>query len=177
MKTLTRVSITMTMTAMMFATFLCSGQNISTAKLESQAPFTIGAINFQEWYAGINIGATGLNVFIPIATNNESVTIDKIYFRNLTGKLEKKEQKYVAVLKNTHKTYTFKKSERPKNYPFTIADHECVIGYLENGIRKYYKVKKMNEIGSVYYENGPPSLFLEASKTNMANLDSDEEDN
>lgn len=176
MKSFQKVTFTIVFTAFMLAAFPCAGQKTTTPKLETKAPFTTGAINFQEWYAGINIGATGLNVFIPIATNKDGVTIDRIYFRNLLGKLEKKENKYVAVLKNTHKTYTFKKSKRPKDYPFAISDHECVISYIENGIRKYYKVKGANEIASVYYENGPPSLYLEKSKTNMANIDVDEDD-
>lgn len=175
MKSFQKVIFTMAFTAIMLAAFPCAGQKTTTPKLETKIPFTVGAVNFQEWYAGINIGATGLNVFIPIAVDSERVTIDRIYFRNLTAKLEKKEGKYVAVLKNTHKAYTFKKSKRPENYPFTIADHECVISYFENNVRKYYKVKQLNEIASIYYKDGPPSLYHQQSSSSIATIDTDDD--
>ena len=106
----------------------------------------------------------------------EDVTIDSIYFRNLKGKLEQKNGKYVATLENTTKGYTFRKSERPEDYPFTLQDYECVISYTENGITKYHKVIQLNEVAGTYYENGPASLFLKESRSSMATLD-EEEDN
>lgn len=177
MKSLKKVTFTMVLAAIMFTTFLCSGQKGTTLVLEKQIPFTIKPVQFQEWYAGIKIGATGLNVYIPIANQAQNVTIDRIYFRNLVGKLEMKEDQYVAVLKNTHSQYTFKKSKRPKDYPFTLLDYECVISYLENDVRKYYKIKQLNEVVGIYYEKGPPSLFLKQTRSSMADLDSDEDDN
>lgn len=175
MKTLKKVLITMTLTAIMFASLLCSAQNVTTPALESQTPFTVRTIQFQEWYAGIQIGATGFNVYIPVVNETQNVTIDRIYFRNLVGKLDKQENQYVAVLKNTHSQYTFKKSKRPANYPFNLLDNECVISYLEDGTRKYHKIKRLNEVVGTYYKDGPPSLYLKQSKSSMANLDMDED--
>jgi hypothetical protein len=154
----------------------CEAQKVATTQFEKQTPFDIEPVFFQEWYAGIKVGATGLNVFLPVTNENENVTIDRIYFRNLEGKLEKKNGKYVAVLKNTSKYYTFKKSERPDDYPFTLLDYECVISYIENGVTKYYKITQLNEVAGTYYENGPPSLYLKSvTSGRMATLDDDDD--
>lgn len=177
MKSFQKVTFTIAFAAIMFMSFPCAGQKTHPSVFEEQTPFTIKPVHFQEWYAGIKIGATGLNVYIPVANEAENVSIDLIYFRNLSGKLEKNEDQYEAVLKNRHSQYTFRKSKRPKDYPFTLLDDECVISYLENGVRKYYKIKQVNEVAGTYYEKGPPTLFLEESRSSMANLDSDDDDN
>ena len=175
MKLLKKITFVIALIAITFTTFQCASSKVAPEQYEQQIPFNVKPVSFQEWYSGIKVGTTGLNVFLPITNVNQNVTIDSIYFRNLKGKLEKKEGKYFAVLQNTFKGYTFKKSERPEDFPFTLLDYECVISYIENGVTKYHKVSQLNEVAGTYYENGPPSLFLRASKSNMATLDDDDE--
>nr|WP_321234021.1 hypothetical protein [uncultured Psychroserpens sp.] len=177
MKLLKKVTFAITFAAIISANFQCASPKVVTTQFEKQTPFNLKPVSFQEWYAGIKVGTTGLNVFLPVTNVNQNVTIDRIYFRNLIGKLEKKEGKYVAVLQNTSKGYTFKKSERPDDYPFDLLDYECVISYIENGVTKYYKITQLNEVAGTYYENGPPSLYLKATTSGMATLDDDEDDN
>ncbi|WP_460220466.1 hypothetical protein [Psychroserpens sp. MEBiC05023] len=176
MKFLKKATFAIAIAALLCTTFQCASPKTATTVFQEETPFRVKPASFQEWYAGIKVGATGLNVFLPITDIKENITIDSIYFRNLSAKLDKKKDKYVAVLKNTSKNYTFQKSPRPENYPFTLSDNECVISYIENGITKYHKITQLNEFAGTYYENGPPSLFLKASRSSMATLD-DEEDN
>lgn len=124
--------------------------------LEVPSELNVSPIYFQEWYAGIKVGGTGINVFVPLVNHSSAIEIDRIYFRNLEGKLIQKDGKYFASLENTSKLYTFKKSEKPDDYPFDLDDYECVISYKENGITKFFKVKELNEAAGTYYENGPP---------------------
>jgi hypothetical protein len=173
MKSLKKLAFTIVFTTIIFANFQCASPKVATTQFEKQIPFDIKPVSFQEWYAGIKVGGTGFNVFLPLTNVNQNVVIDSIYFRNLKGKLEKKEGKYTAVLKNTSKYYTFKKSERPEDYPFTLLDYECVISYIENGETKYHKISQLNEVAGVYYENGPPSLYFNNTKPVMATLDED----
>ena len=168
---------TIAFTAIIFTTFQCASPKVVTTQFEQEVPFSLEAVSFQEWYAGIKVGGTGINVFLPLKNVNQNVTIDSIYFRNLKAKLEMKDGKYVAVLENTSKFYTFKKSERPDDYPFTLLDDECAISYIENGVTKYHKVSQLNEVAGIYYENGPPSLYLKKATSIMATLDEDIEDN
>ncbi|MEH6536923.1 MAG: hypothetical protein V7719_11050 [Psychroserpens sp.] len=176
MKSLKKVAFAIAFAAIISTTFQCASPKAVTTQFEQQIPFNLKPVSFQEWYAGIKVGATGINVFLPVTNVNQNVTIDSIYFRNLKGKLEKKDGKYVAVLENISKGYTFRKSERPDSYPFTLLDYECVISYIENGITKYHKITQLNEVAGTYYENGPPSLYLKAATAGMATLDDDEDD-
>jgi hypothetical protein len=61
-------------------------------------------VSFQEWYAGIKVGGTGINIFVPISDEADNVSIENIYFRNLQGRLVKSNGKYMAVLKTHQKT-------------------------------------------------------------------------
>lgn len=175
MKLLKKVTFTIAFAAIISTTFQCASSKVTATQFEEQTPFNVKPVSFQEWYSGIKIGSTGLNVFLPITNVNQNVVIDSVYFRNLKGKLENKAGKYVATLENTTKGYTFRKSERPADYPFTLLDYECVVSYIENGITKYHKISQLNEVAGTYYENGPPSLYLKSAASGMATLDEDED--
>lgn len=158
--------------------FQCAGQKKGTftTVFEKQLPFKVKPVSFQEWYAGIKVGGTGINIFVPITDLTENVEINRIYFRNLTAELSKKDGKYFASLKNKSRNYTFKKSEASADYPFRLKDDECVVSYIENGTTKYLKIATVNEFAGVYYENGPPTAYTKNSATKIAALDDNEDD-
>ncbi|WP_299524293.1 hypothetical protein [Winogradskyella sp.] len=156
-------------------TFQCASSKVADVKFEEQTPFTVKPVIFQEWYAGIKVGGTGINVFIPISDVNKGIVFDEIYFRNLKGKLVKKNEEYMAVLKNPSRHYTFKVAEKPSDYPFNLDKDECVISYIENGQTKYHKIKTLNEVAGTYYENGPPTIYTRSSSDGMASLDENED--
>ncbi|WP_299363838.1 hypothetical protein [Winogradskyella sp.] len=157
--------------------FQCASPKVAAIKFEEQTPFILEPVVFQEWYAGIKVGGTGINVFIPISDVNKGIVFDEIYFRNLKGKLIKDEDDYKAVLKHPSRHYTFKIADKPADYPFDLDGNECVISYIENGKTKYHKIKTLNEVAGTYYENGPPSIYTKSSSDSMASLDEEEEDN
>ncbi|MDG5491142.1 hypothetical protein [Psychroserpens sp. SPM9] len=175
MKLFKKMTFAILFVTVIATTFQCASSKVVATQFEQDTPFNIKPVAFQEWYAGIKIGTTGLNVFLPLTNVDQNVTIDSIYFRNLKGKLQEKGEKYIATLQNTTKGYTFKKSERPADYPFMLQDYECVISYIENGVTKYYKITQLNEVAGTYYENGPPSLYLKSASSGMATLDDDED--
>ncbi|NRD18494.1 hypothetical protein HNV08_00425 [Winogradskyella eckloniae] len=131
----------------------------SVATFQESTAFKVKTISFQEWYAGIKIGGTGMNVFVPIVNKGDHIKIDSVYFRNLKAKLVEDSGRYTAVLKNKSPYYTFKKAEKDPDFPFTLEDNECAISFVENGEVKYVKVSDLNEKRGVYYENGPPKIY------------------
>jgi len=145
-------------------------QKSTVPKIISEVPteLNVSPIYFQEWYAGIEVGGTGINVFAPLVNHSSEIEIDRIYFRNLEGKLIKKDEAYFALLENPSKLYTFKKIEKPDDYPFELDDYECVISYIEHGKTKYFKVKQLNEKAGIYYENGPPTPYVWYSDSKLA---------
>ncbi|WP_178991257.1 hypothetical protein [Winogradskyella schleiferi] len=140
-------------------------------KFQPTKTFKVKTISYQEWYAGIKVGGTGLNVFVPIVNKEEHIKIDSVYFRNLKAKLVENYGRYTAVLKNKSPYYTFKKTEKDDNFPFTLGDNECAISYVENGVVKYLKVTDMSEKAGTYYENGPPSIYENTAITVAARND------
>ncbi|MFC0603378.1 hypothetical protein [Winogradskyella pulchriflava] len=168
--------------AIVFATvfslnFQCASSKVAEPTFEAQAPFLVKPASFQEWYAGIKVGGTGINIFLPIYKVTENIEFKNVYFRNLKGELTWKEGKYVAILKNPSKSYTFRVAEKPADYPFDLMDNECAISYIENGQTKYYKISALKEVAGTYYENGPPSIYARNSSERMASLDEEEDDN
>ena len=152
-------------------TFQCASSKVAEPQFEEQAPFVVKPVSFQEWYAGIKVGGTGINVFIPISKVKNDVEINDVYFRNLQGKLTKSKDQYTAILKNPSRHYTFKKAERPADFPFTLSDYDCAISYTENGQIKYYKITGLSEGAGTYYENGPPSIYVRPISTRLATVD------
>lgn len=176
MKLLKKTLHTLVFIGVIATTFQCASPKevIPTTTFEEPTAFSVKPVYFQEWYAGISVGGTGINVFVPIVNENPNITIDSVYFRNLKGKLINKDGKYYASLENASKLYTFKKAEKPADYPFILNDYECAISYIEDGKTKYFKVRNLNEVAGTYYENGPPSIYDSRSSTILATLDDEE---
>lgn len=162
-------------TVVMGLTFQCASPKATTT-FQKEIPFNIDNVYFQEWYAGIKVGGTGVNIFIPVVDKPADVIVDSVYFRNLQGKLVKTQGKYSAILKNKSRNYSFRVAEKPKDYPFDLKANECVISYIQNGETKYYKIKQLNEFAGIYYENGPPSIYVRQNTDGLATLDEENED-
>jgi len=173
MKLLRKATFAIVLAVVFSFTFQCSSSKSIATTFEESASFNVKPVYFQEWYAGIKVGGTGINIFVPVINEAQNITIDSIYFRNLKGKLVKQNGKYLAILKNKSRQYIFKKPEKPSNYPFTLTDNECAISYVENGQTKYYKIANINEVAGTYYENGPPSIYSNNSSTILATTDDD----
>lgn len=176
MKKLKKATYTIVMVLTLSLVYQCGSSKVAAVNFEDQTPFTVKPIVFQEWYAGIKVGGTGINVFIPVSDVEAGVELDEIYFRNLKGKLIEKEKEYVAVLKHPSRHYTFRIADKPQDYPFDLKNNECVISYVQNGQTKFCKIKTLNEVAGTYYENGPPLVYANGVE-GMASLDEEEDDN
>lgn len=141
------------------------------ATLENNPVLQLDKVHFQEWYAGIKVGGTGINMFFPNIKTDKDIQLETVYFRNMKGKLQKEKAMYSAVLKNESPYYTWQPAKKPADYPFDLKDNECVISYTENGKTKYLKIENLDEKAGTYYENGHPSIYDNRPTTRMATLD------
>lgn len=174
MKLLRKATYAIVVAVVMSSTFQCSSSKVTTTLFEEQPTFKHDPVYFQEWYAGIKVGGTGINLFFPNLNNDNSVELDSVYFRNLKGKLVKGNGRYMATIKNDSPYYTFKVQEKSDDYPFTLALNECVISYTENGKKKYFKITNLDERAGTYYENGPPSIYEQGRTKGLATVDETE---
>lgn len=179
MKLLKKATNAIFLSAIVACTFNCSSskQMISQPKptivLQEKPIFGLEQVQFQEWYAGIKVGGTGLNVFLPNVTNDENVVFETIYFRNLSGKITKGKGQYSAILKNSSQNYTWEYPVKPADYPFDLSPNECVISYKEKGELKYLKIASLQEKAGTYYENGPPLIYQSEPASIMATVEED----
>jgi len=170
MKLLKRACLALVFTGIIAATLQCASSK-EVIVFEKPTSFKVKSVYFQEWYAGIKVGGTGVNVFVPVVNKHKDISIDSIYFRNLKGKLIIKDDRYFALLKNDSPHYNFKRTAKSHDYPFTLNDKECAISYTENGETKYLKIFNIREMEGVYYENGPPEIYKKSSSTVVATTD------
>jgi hypothetical protein len=120
MKNLKKAIYAIVFTCTLSSFYQCASPKVATTNFEQQPPFTIKPVVFQEWYAGIKVGGTGINVFVPVSNVNEGIVFNEVYFRNLKGKLVKSGNKYTAVLKNPSRHYTFQKPENQQIIRLTL---------------------------------------------------------
>lgn len=154
------------------STFQCASPKVNSVSKEIPEITVKDPIVFQEWYAGIKVGGTGINLFVPSTLIQNNMELDSVYFRNMKGKLIKGERNYSVVLVNDSPYYQPNPSNETTN-PFNLTGNECIIAYKENGETKYLKVSKINERAGAYYENGPPLMQNFSSKSVLATLDED----
>lgn len=155
MKLIKKSIYTLFVTFAILSTLQCSS---SKYKLQETSTFQFDKVYFQEWYAGIKVGGTGINMYFPNLNDANIVRMDSVYFRNLKGKLVRGRAMYSAILKNRspYDTTPINPSVKP---PFKLSANECVVSYIENGETKYFKLKNLKEREGIYYEDGPPTIM------------------
>ncbi|MCB4807342.1 hypothetical protein LG651_03695 [Tamlana sp. 62-3] len=144
-------------------------QCASTNTLEKKPSITLKQVYYERWVAGVKGGGSGVNLFIPIQSNTNKSVLDSVYFQGKGAKLEMINQELVVgrfkteanrskediIMSNeAYAEYGQNKSMYTPKMPFELEENECVISYLENGIKKYFKVgdvvfKKSRPIPSV----------------------------
>ncbi len=174
--------------------FVCLSVNYQCATPKTlpieEKDLTVQTAYFSEWYAGIDVGGTGFNVYFPnLGSDDGSIEIDSVFFRELKGELVKGRAVYSAILKHPTKTYenlnkAYKKDKALdiKGFSADLKPNECIIKYTKNGIAKYQKISSLVERVGTYYKNGPPELVVNhhikvlTEQRGVADIDEEDED-
>ena len=143
----------------------------STQNLEDKAPLKIGEVYSQKWIAGVQGGGSGINLFIP--TEQSSITLDSVYFRNKAVKLEPNPKEGILYIGRFKSEFNQKKGiimsnepnaeygnpllETKKKTPFELKDTECVISYIHSGKTKYFKIENIAEKRMIPYPSALPN--------------------
>jgi hypothetical protein len=133
--------------------------NCSNAyKLEKTAPFQYSRAYFQNWTSAIKIGSSGYNFHIANLTPVNNVVIDRVFFRNVKGRLLPDKGKFVCQLVKRNPISKGHALKSIKDFPFDISSRACVISYREDGETKYFKISDVIENEGIYYKDGPPNM-------------------
>ncbi len=128
-------------------------------QLETNLPFGIGDVYYQERVADVKGGGSGVTIFITLQENPNNIMLDSVYFQGKEAKLEfvndtvymgRLESK--TALKNDiimsiepHAEYGNKAPRIPNKPRFELKEDECIVSYKTSNKVKYFKIGKINK--------------------------------
>ncbi len=153
----------------MASSFQCA----TSQKLEKEAPTDFENVYFQDWNGGANGSGSGTNLFITLKDN--SIELDKVYFRGKMVKLEHKtadKPLYIGRFKTKgairditisldpekETKNTVDTQEEKEKIPFELKDTECVVSYNDGGKTKYYKITNVKQKETLNYPSARPQF-------------------
>lgn len=148
--------------------FNCKSAQEPLLQFQTTAPIDFSEPYYNSWVAGIEGGGAGINVFLP-TTKPSKIIIDSLHFRGEKSAVETRDQFIIGRFKYTitRKKDIIFSSDRRAEYgntlptqidasPFSLSQNECVISYLVNNKRLYYKISNLKKGGSIAYPSAPP---------------------
>lgn len=126
---------------------------------ENNPPFKVISSTYSAWLGG-QPGVNG--VLFSIKTDNSTVKLDTVYFKNRSAllKFNEKSSTYTAsmVLPNTNKHLQLDIDPRKEfgnevpdistKIPFELKENEAVVSYSYNNKKHFYKILAVTEIKS-----------------------------
>ena len=159
------------LTSLILMVFVMSSfsQCASTLKLQEDVPLEIGEVYYQHWVAGVKGGGSGVNLFIPIESNQNNIVLDSVYFKGKQEKLELKnntiyigrfaskanQKQDIIMSSDPQKEYGNPIPELSRKTPFKLHDNECVVSYFEKDKIKYFKIMGIVRKESKLYQKAP----------------------
>lgn len=143
----------------MFSIMAIFSQCATGKQLETNLPFKIGDVYYQEKVAGVKGGDSGATIFITLQENPNNIILDSVYFQGKEAKLElRNNTDYIGrfesktVLKNDiimsiepYAEYGNKAPKIPKKPRFQLEEDECIVSYKVSNKVKYFKIGKINK--------------------------------
>lgn len=122
----------------------------SIQKLNNNMPLEIG----QTYYQNSTEGDFSINLYIPIITNPNHITLDSVYFHGRQTKLETSretlaigqfkaipaQKKDFIMSSDPYAEYGNQVPTLEKKIPFNLKETECMISYKEGKAVKYFKI-------------------------------------
>jgi len=132
-------------------------------KLDKVPPTGITEAYYQNWVAGVQGGGSGTNIFIK--TSSQDIVLDSVYFHNKVAKLSAQQSMPLFYIgrfsndmnkewENTNKNHTKRseiKASEMANFPFQLKTNECVVSYMQDEKRKYFKISELEKKASDEY--------------------------
>ncbi|MBL4663766.1 MAG: hypothetical protein JKY22_09505 [Flavobacteriaceae bacterium] len=162
MKQLNNLSRITILAVILFSLNSCAGGKGTGSLFEQEPPFTLGAVYYQDWVAGVREGGSGTNVHVMVESYIEDVKILDIYFRNKKERAQSTPQnidQYIGYFKNKIRPDivmdgdAVKEAQNvpPEAFPFKLAEDEAVLSYKQNNELKYIKLSNMEQKPMIAY--------------------------
>lgn len=143
--------------SLLFVLITCT-QCASSQQIDKTAPIQIKDAYFQKWISGIEGGGSGFMVYIEVKEKTD-VQLEYAYFKGKKIKLGHKANKlvyigrYSVVSKRPELIMSDNPKEEFKNQlpaveekiPFKLKENECMISYIKNGRKRFFKLQNITE--------------------------------
>ena len=148
---------------LLFITLVLGCKSTRSINFQSEIPLQIDSPYFQTWVAGVQGGGSGIDVFLPVKDLN-SIIPDSLHFRGQRVQTVYKNSMIVghfSTTKNQHQDIIL--SNEPlaevgnqllpirNNSPFELLDNVCVLSYIIDDKRFYYKITDLIQLKSSPY--------------------------
>ena len=142
--------------------------NCASSQFDKKPPFTITKAQHQEWVGG-KPGSKGTMVTIEFANKVEdNIQFDSIYFNNRSanisvGSFSEKTvisgnfgnssftEKIVIMDKDPKKEFGNEAPKSTNKLPFELSNNECVISYLIDSKKHYFKLDALQKGKTIIY--------------------------
>lgn len=134
-------------------------QCATSQKIDETAPLQFKDAYFQNWVSGVRGGGAGFMVYLPVDGTSD-IQLETVYFKGKEVKLSfdnstsvysgrytdpKTVRKDIVMSSDPKEEYNNKVSEIEEKIPFELKEGECIIAYVKNGAKGYFKLDKLPE--------------------------------
>lgn len=142
--------------SLLFVLITCT--QCASQQIDKKNPVEIKDAYFQKWISGIEGGGSGFMVYIEVKEKTD-VQLEYAYFKDKKIQLDHKtnELVYVGHYSIVSKRPELIMSDNPKEefknqlpnveekIPFTLKENECMVSYLKNGKKGFFKLQNIAE--------------------------------
>jgi hypothetical protein len=154
----------------LFLILLFGCKTTTPVSFQQSAPFQIEAPYYERWTAGVRGGGSGINVFLSLENLN-GITPDSIHFRGqrvkavyddryIIGRFLTPYNRHQDIILSHEPLAEVNNQLLPKGHtsPFELDDNTCVLSYIRQKKRYYYKIKNLKKRSAVPPPSAPPSF-------------------
>lgn len=147
---------------------LINCKSLESRVVESQKPIQIINPYFKPWVSGVRGGGSGITVFLPVQNLN-GITPDSIHFRGqrvkafyenntIIGRFQTPHNQPQEVILSNESMAEVKNQLLPKYQPsqFDLKLNDCVLSYIKQNKRGYYKIENLKQHISTPYPSASP---------------------
>jgi hypothetical protein len=154
---------------LLFITLVLGCKSTRSINFQSEIPLQIDSPYFQTWVAGVQGGGSGIDVFLPVKDLN-SIIPDSIHFRGqrvqtvyknsmIVGHFSTPQNQRQDVILSNEPLAEANNQLLPKedHSAFELEPNTCVLSYILENKRYYYKITDLTQRPSIPYPTTPPS--------------------
>lgn len=147
---------------------------VSSQKLVSDPPFTLGEVRLEPWSVGQSNTVKGVNIYLPVQESTAAdLVLDSLYYQGKGVKLQQiKRDSYLVYIgrfmdqrpsnlilhADPQKEFGNKPTSSTRVPPYKINQDQALLRFSNAKRIRYFKVTKLIPSSTIHYKELPASL-------------------